>query len=247
MITIGASIVDHGPRYAETLPGRIPVEPWATYTNLVFLFTIVYWALRIRRSPVRHRMLIFALPILGIGWFGGTVYHATRSHNLWLAMDWMPIMILALTAAFWLWRGITGRSLFAALAMELSFLPTMLVHNLPGLKHGYHISLGYSMMALTILVPAGIHCALRWRAGWPRLACSVAAFAVAIAARVLDSLAGQNLLPMGSHFLWHIFGGLAAFCLISYIFGAGERAAKGLSPSASAAPNNSDETADQRG
>ena len=227
IIGIGTNIADHGPRYAETQAGRFPVEPWATYTNLVFLFTMVYWAMRVRRSPVRHGMLRFALPVLGIGWFGGTVYHATRSSDLWLAMDWMPIMILTLTAAFWMWRGVTGRALFATLAMAVSLFLTMLVHLVPGMKHGYHISLGYSMLAVSILVPASVHCAMRWPAGWLRLTCAVLAFAVAIAARWVDSGLGARLLPMGSHFVWHILGGLSAFCLISYIFGAGEAIGRG--------------------
>lgn len=223
---LSTNIMDHGPRYAETRPGRFPVEPWATFTNLIFLFIIVYWAVRIRRSRVRHGMLCAALPVLGVGWFGGTVYHATRSHDLWLVMDWMPIMILTLMAAFWLWRGVTGRAVFAALAIALSMFLTMLAHLLPGLKHGQHITLGYTMLALAILVPACIHCALRWRAGWWRTAVALLAFVVAIAARGLDSGLGARLLPMGSHFLWHIFGGLSAFWLISYIFGAAEAAGR---------------------
>ncbi len=223
MIALGTNIVDHGPRYAETVAGRFPVEPWATSTNLVFLFIIAYWLIRIIRSPARHRMLLAALPVLAIGWLGGTMYHATRSHDLWLLMDWMPILILALMAAFWLWHNVTGRTLFALLAITVSLQAAMLVHLLPGLKHGYHIGLGYGMLALTILIPAGVHCALRWRTGWPWLVSALLAFVVAIAARQLDHRLGELLLPMGSHFLWHIFGGVSVFCLMAYIFGAGER------------------------
>lgn len=230
MTAFTTNIVDHGPRYVETCPGRFPVEPWATFTNLIFLFIIVYWAVRIRRSPARHAMLRAALFILGIGWVGGTVYHATRSHDLWLAMDWMPIMVLALMAAFWLWRGVTRHSMFATMAIALSILLAMLAHLVPGLKHGQHITLGYIMLALSILVPACLHCALRWRAGWPWMVSALLAFAVAITARGLDSGLGARLLPMGSHFLWHIFGGISAFCLISYIFGAGEASPAGDSP-----------------
>ena len=198
------------------------MEPWATYTHLVFLFIIVYWGLRIRRSRVRHGMLRFSLPVLGVGWFGGTVYHATRSSDLWLAMDWMPIMILSLTATYWLWRGVTGRRLYAWLAMAASMALIQLAHHVPGLRHGYHISIGYSLLALSILVPASLHCILRWRGGWLRMLSAAFAFAIAISARVLDSGMGARLLPMGTHFIWHVLGGVSAFCLVSYIFGAGE-------------------------
>jgi hypothetical protein len=35
--------------------------------------------------------------------------------------------------------------------------------------------------------------------------------------RQLDP-ASAAVLPMGSHFLWHILGGCAAFCAIQYLF-----------------------------
>lgn len=222
MIELCTSVMDHGPRYAETVPGRFPVEPWSTYTNLIFLFITVYWFIRVRRSPARHRTIAAGLPVLAIGWLGGTVYHATRSHDLWLAMDWVPIMILALATVFWLWRGVTGRALFAVLAMAISMLLTMSVHLLPGLQPGHHIGIGYTMIAMSILVPSVAHCAMRWHAGWWRIAFALLAFAAAIAARQLDSTLGARYLPMGSHFLWHILGGISVFLVISYVFGARE-------------------------
>ena len=37
---------DNGPIYVETLMGRFPVEPWNTYSNLLFLALIVFWFLQ---------------------------------------------------------------------------------------------------------------------------------------------------------------------------------------------------------
>ena len=39
---------DRGPIYLETLMGRFPVEPWNTFSNLLFLALIVFWFLRVR-------------------------------------------------------------------------------------------------------------------------------------------------------------------------------------------------------
>lgn len=223
--TAGRALVgDHGPIYAETRPGRFPVDTWATFTNLVFLFTLVYWALRVRRAAGRQGLLKVALPILAVGWVGGTVYHATRSHDVWLLLDWMPILLLALLATYWLWRDFAGSRVAALGALLLTFVLMASSHMLPGLSHGDHILIGYSTMALAITVPALAHCARRHRAGWRWLAVAMFSFAVAIAARQLDRLAGGMLLPMGTHFLWHIFGGVSAFSVFGYLFTAAEPA-----------------------
>ena len=101
---------DLGPRYAETDLGHFPVEPWATWTNLIFAVVIVYWTRRLRGSWRRHRLLAAALPLLTAGWIGGTVYHATRCHVFWTLLDWCPIVVLVLLAAGWLWRRQIGRA-----------------------------------------------------------------------------------------------------------------------------------------
>ena len=41
---------DFGPFYAETHMGRLPVEPWNTFSNLAFLAIAVYWAFKIRKD-----------------------------------------------------------------------------------------------------------------------------------------------------------------------------------------------------
>lgn len=89
---------DTGPVYAETLAGRFPVEPFNTLSNLVFLFILVYWGVRVYKQPGEHRFLAWCLPVLGIGWVGGTLFHATRSHEVWLLMDWVPILLLCFAA-----------------------------------------------------------------------------------------------------------------------------------------------------
>ena len=87
--------LDQGPIYLETIMGRFPVEPWNTASNLLFLVIILYWAWRLKGEIRAHRFIAGAIPVLIIGWVGGTVYHATRSHNLWLFMDFVPIALLA--------------------------------------------------------------------------------------------------------------------------------------------------------
>ena len=95
---------DHGPIYLETLMGRFPVEPWNTISNLLFLALIIYWFARVRGDVAVHRFIAYSLPVLLIGWAGGTVYHATRSHDVWLFLDFGPIALLVLAVAVFFWR-----------------------------------------------------------------------------------------------------------------------------------------------
>ena len=216
---------DMGPVYAETNLNRFPAEPWATFTNIIFLLVVVYWARRIRGKAGRHGMMRLALPILVLGWFGGTVYHATRSHVIWLTLDWMPILVLALVAAWWFWRGALGRPLLALAGVLIPFVIMMGVHGaFHGMPRSAHITVGYCIMAASIILPSALHCIVRYRAGWPWLVAAVGLFVIAITARQIDMTLGVRLLPMGTHFLWHIFGGMATFCLFGYIYGAGETA-----------------------
>lgn len=85
---------DSGPIYLETVEGRFPVEPFNTYSNLIFLVLVIYWGLKVYRNPKEHQFLAWILPIIGASYIGGTIYHATRSHEFWLRLDWMPIMLL---------------------------------------------------------------------------------------------------------------------------------------------------------
>ena len=67
---------DHGLIYKETILGRLPVEPWNTASNLVFLFVVIYWSLKVYPYAKDHLFLAYSLPILFIGYIGGTVYHS---------------------------------------------------------------------------------------------------------------------------------------------------------------------------
>jgi len=212
---------DYGPIYRETKPGRFPVEPWATASNLVFLLVALYWARRLRGRRRAHPLLCAALPILLVGWIGGTVYHATRSHPAWLLMDWTPIALLLQMTAFSLWRRLTGRT---AAALALTLLPLFLsvAWMRAAVPLRLRITVNYALMGAALALPAVLHCALRFRRGWPWLAGAAAGFAAALAFRQWD-LTSPAAFPMGTHFLWHLFGGAAAFGVIGYLFHDTER------------------------
>ena len=206
---------DTGPIYLETLEGRFPVEPFNTYSNLIFVVLVVYWGLKVYKNPKQHQFLAWVLPIIAISYVGGTMFHATRSHEFWLRLDWMPIMFLCLALViyfiFKLAQTWWSRLLLIVAILGASFL----LRTLP-IPSGLRISLGYVITALTILLPLGWHLyKTQWKnAGLASLAFLV--FALAIYFRSIDLT--QTFFPMGTHWLWHFFGGVAVHFLIAYIF-----------------------------
>lgn len=206
---------DFGPVYLETTQGRFPVEPYNTYSNLIFLAIIIYWGLKVYKNPRQHLYLAFAIPIIAVSYIGGTVYHATRSHEFWLRLDWMPILFLVATLViyfvFKLVNKCWKRIIFIVVLLGISFLLRVLP-----MPSAWRITLGYAISAGTILVPILLYLK---KTDWNNVylvALSFGIFGVAIAFRIMDKL--QDLLPMGTHWLWHFFGGIAVHFLIAYIF-----------------------------
>ena len=87
---------DSGPIYQETVEGRLPVEPFNTFSNLIFILILIYFGIKIYKNPRQHPFFLFAIPVIFISWIGGTMFHGTRSHEFWLVLDWLPIMIVCL-------------------------------------------------------------------------------------------------------------------------------------------------------
>lgn len=223
---------DLGPLYVETVRGRFPVEPWNTASNLIFLGVIVYLAWRLRGRVRRHPFSAAALPLLAVGWVGGTLYHATRGLDLWFYLDYYSIFVLALLAMFYFWLRLLRKPVSAMTAILAVLLAGQGVAALLPISDGARVSAAYSVVALAILLPTVLHCALRMPRQWPSLALAVLCFAVAVTCREIDHSLGRQWFPqIGSHFLWHIFGGLATFWLVRYLFASEEAAAEDVDAS----------------
>jgi len=212
---------DFGPIYAETIMGRFPVEPWNTGSNLLFLLLIIYLVYRTRLDFRRYALVVGALPILSIGFVGGTIFHATRSANLWLRMDFIPIFILSLLVAFYFWRELLGGSVRAVIVTLVLFLviraPWYLEEYFGELAISFKIGIAYSGLAVALILPAIF---LSARSGWLNLhllLAAIASFSCGIVCRTIDSGLGAKLLPMGTHFLWHIFGATSVYFMFEYV------------------------------
>jgi len=216
-----------GPIYIETDFGRWLVEPWNAASAALFLLVTGYWLWRLRGRYREHAFLTACLPFIAIGGIGGTVYHAFRGHPVWLFMDWMPIAILCIATAVYLWARLLRRWWYSLLIIPGLFgFWTLLFGVLGGTgRRDLAIGINYSVLAAVIGLPA---LGVLWKTGWRNAhlpALAVLFFALAVTSRQLDSLAVSTdrtwmtrWLPMGTHFLWHVFGAGAAHCVAAFLF-----------------------------
>lgn len=209
---------DHGPIYTESLLGlsNFPVEPWNTFSNVVFLICILYWGVKTKWNFRKHPFIVCVLPGLAIGLVGGTIYHATRSNFIFLAMDFVPIILLGLAASVYFWNKVYRRFVPALLTVIiLLFLPRLFTIYLEPVF--LRIGIGYGLLALNIILPIFLTVRRSKRESLVLLG-AVVSFATALVFRQLDTGMNPPLLPMGSHFLWHIFGGLSVFLIIQITY-----------------------------
>jgi hypothetical protein len=208
---------DPGPLYRETisglLSGALPVEPWNTWSNLIFVIVAAHIAVKTRLDFRRYPLIVFSLPVLLLGWLGGTVYHATRSHLIWLILDFVPILILTTAAALVYWRTVVG-SVWLALPCFLAVAGVgRVASRLIGLDRSVGISIGYASMALAVVLPLTLVVKrAKWKSTHLLVGCFTS-FLIAIACRILDKFE-NSYIPMGTHFLWHLFGGISVWCLM---------------------------------
>lgn len=224
---------DRGPIYLETVMGRFPVEPWNTFSNLLFLALIVYWTWRLMREGVGpHRFIAGALPVLFVGWVGGTIYHATRSANIWLFLDFGPIALLVVATAVFFWQRVGLAWLwipFMVLGPVTAAMGTIVALDLPRSAGPY---VGYPILALSLLLPVVCNLAREAWADRGIVIAALAVFSLAVTFRTLDSRALVEVLPTGTHWLWHSLGAGSVQLLILYIWRSDLRRADRHAPGA---------------
>lgn len=217
------NVPDRGPIYTETLrheamyPNSWLVEPYNAATAALFIVVAVYWLYRVQ-GPPRDGFLTYSAAVLAVGGIGGTLYHALRTHVVFLILDVLPILLLAVSAVYWfIFRMAKTRSV--ALVYTLGGLIAIgatvrVVRTFVPIDHAGPL-VGYGMLGLFVTVPMLTFVArTRFRhAQWVALA--LLSFAGAMTFRALD---GDGLLPIGTHFLWHSLGALMTHLLLLYVW-----------------------------
>jgi hypothetical protein len=206
---------DGGPIYLETRLDRTIAEPWNATSALAFVVLVAVWLVRLRGRHRHWPFLTACLPVLALGGVGGVLYHAFRCSYVFFLLDVVPIAILALATSLYFWARLLPRRWYVVLVLPPSLMSGAIVRTDPDpwAIHPY-----YLVIASTILVPALLF--LLWTrgrdGGWVALA--LACFVIALVFRSTDGWWREGWLPMGSHWLWHLFGAGATGALAEYVY-----------------------------
>lgn len=206
---------DGGPYYTETNLHRTVAEPWNALSSLAILLPAVYWAIKIRHNYRRFSFLSLCLPLLFLGGLGSTIFHAFRSHRIWLLMDVTPSALLTLLLALFFWMKVLPRKWLALPLLLLLFLIRMWAWQVFPTHSAINIS--YALTGIAFIVPMLLWLArTKWRGIRP-IGLALFFLVLSLLFRQLDEVAAP-VLPMGTHFLWHICSGLGAYYVGVYLY-----------------------------
>ncbi len=207
---------DKGMLYTETNLMHVFPEPLNALTSCLFLVIAFYWTYRLWGRTRQYAFITICLVLLYIGGIGGTIYHGLRRWPIFILMDWMPIMLLCVSAGVYFMAKLT-RWYYALIliAVYLTFILFGRQYFDGKRQVQMFINVNYAILAGMVLLPVlGYLIRTRFKhGGW--VGAALMAFILALVFRVADPWAW---LTFGTHFLWHLFGAIAAFCMFQYLY-----------------------------
>ncbi|MXN90610.1 hypothetical protein GR160_05180 [Flavobacterium sp. Sd200] len=206
---------DGGSLYAETNLQHFFPEPLNAITSCFFLGIAIYWTIKIWGKHREHAFLVFALLLLYTGGIGGTIYHGLRQWRFFIMMDWLPIMLLCVSAGVYFLAKLTRWYFALLLILVYVLFQYFVLQQIRSANIQLFININYAVMAGIVLLPVvGYLIKTSFRSGqWVGVA--LLAFVFALTFRISDK---WNWIYFGTHFLWHTFGAVAAFCMFQYIY-----------------------------
>jgi hypothetical protein len=189
--------------YCERTSAAYWAEPVNAVTNAAFLIAAAVMWRRTEGLPLA-RAMCGVLAAIGVGSY---LFH-THANGLTAAMDVGPILIFILLYIFAATRDFLGLGTWWAAGAVLAFFPYAML-TVPAFDRVMPFlgsSSGYAPIPVLILAYA---LALRVRAPETArgMAIGAAILVVSLTFRTLDTPL-CNLLPIGTHFLWHLLNGL---------------------------------------
>jgi hypothetical protein len=206
---------DGGPVYAETDLDRFIVEPWNAFSSLLILIPAIYWLFRIRNNFSHYKFMLYAIPLVILGGIGSALFHGFRVSVVFLVMDILPSALLTLSISIYLWIKIFKRWWYVFFIIVPTFLlRSLLWGNLP-----QHVAINVSYFTTGFIVALPLLIILirtKFKhLGW--VTGSIVPFMLALLFRQLDANA-ISFLPMGTHFLWHVFSAIGAYFVLGYLY-----------------------------
>ena len=210
---------DGGPVYAETNLQHLIAEPWNAISSLAFLIPVIYWSIRLKGKYKEYPFLTLCLPLLFAGGLGSTLFHAFRSSRYLLLMDVLPIAILTLLVSIYFWYKIlpktwmVGLIIFLSIAVRFLFFRLKIFH----LEGHMAVNVSYFITGFMIFLPALVLLIKSKFIGFGHLLTACLLFMISLTFRQLDT-SQPTLLPMGTHWLWHVTGAAGSWLLGSYLY-----------------------------
>ena len=224
---LNQGLPDGGPRYKETPPDPAAVqvaEPFNAITAAFFVLVVVFWIGRLWGRFKYYPFLTCCLPILLVGGVGGTLYHTFRTERIYLLLDVIPISLLGAAGSVYLtirlgrhfgrWR-VLGASV--GLVLMYIFVNEVMFRTFRPSHPNLMLNLSYASLALILAIPVLV--VLFWtrfrHVGW--VVGAAISFAIAWFCRLVDNTPVVDL-PMGTHWLWHVFGAVTTFAMTEYFY-----------------------------
>jgi Ceramidase len=192
--------------YCERVGPGLLAEPLNAVSNASFLLAAwAAWVLAKRTGNLSAgvRALIAIAALVGIGSF---LWH-TYATSLTLILDIIPILIFIIWFIWLYTRTVIGmRSLFAVASAAAFLLATFVAIQYSEVLHG---ALVYSPGLIVVLVFGVFQATQRMVARFTLLA-AAGVYVAALFFRTIDNEVCP-VLPIGTHFLWHILIGLVTY------------------------------------
>ena len=193
--------------YCERVGMGVFAEPLNAVSNVSFLLAaLAAWVLAKRTGAlsVGVRVLIAIGASVGIG---SILWH-TYPTMLTLILDSVPILIFIIWYIWLYARNVIGmRPLFAVASAAAFLLATFLALPFAGVLHGAFV---YTPGLIVTLVLGVLHARARRRAARFTLLAAAGVYLAALFFRTIDNEVCP-VLPIGTHFLWHLLIGLVTY------------------------------------
>ncbi len=209
------TLQDGGPIYTETNPDQLIVEPWNAFSSLFIIIPAIIWLIRIRKEYKDFLFLLYCIPLMMLGGTGSTIFHAFRVSKIFLVMDVLPTAVLTLSLGIYFWLKIIKTWWYIIALLILSIvLRFLFFQNLP--SHAA-INISYAFTGIFIGLPLII---ILFKTSGYKIGLVITAivlFILSLIFREADTFK-LSILPMGTHFLWHIFSGIGAYFILAYLY-----------------------------
>jgi len=210
------TLPDGGPVYTETDTSRFIVEPWNAFSSLFIMVPAIIWLIKIRREQTKYQFIFMCIPLMILGGLGSTIFHAFRASEFFLVMDVLPSALLSVVLSLYFWIKVLRKWWLAVIIIVLSLASRMLLWDTLPMTSAINFS--YAITGVVTALPMLIILFRTSFRNWEYVGFTIAFFILALVLREQDPYP-YRLLPMGTHFLWHIFTGFGAYTILAYLYG----------------------------